>query len=91
MLQAHDQRHVDEHSEERTIFIPTESVTSTKFDLTEQDKKVLYKSGRAAAQEFLKKWDFNDYKLKFRERTETPYKYYERISEQNIEDTTLYH
>lgn len=91
MLQAHDQRHVDEHSEERTIFIPTESVTSTKFDLTEQDKKVLYKSGRAAAKEFLKKWDFNDYKLKFRERTETPYKYYEAIREHNTEDITLYH
>ncbi|WP_042137647.1 patatin-like phospholipase family protein [Paenibacillus sp. FSL P4-0081] len=67
MLQAHDQRHVDKHAEERTIFIPTGKVTTTKFELTEEDKHFLLSSGHAAADKFLETWDFEDYKHKFRE------------------------
>ncbi|RPE06759.1 patatin-like phospholipase family protein [Paenibacillus polymyxa] len=67
MLQAHDQRHVDEHAEERTVFIPTGKVTTTKFDLTEEDKHSLLSSGYAAAEKFLETWDFEAYKHKFRE------------------------
>lgn len=67
MLQAHDQRHVDEHTEERTVFIPTGKITTTKFDLTEEDKHTLLSSGYAAAENFLKSWDFKAYKHKFRE------------------------
>ncbi|WP_416367218.1 patatin-like phospholipase family protein [Paenibacillus sanfengchensis] len=72
MLQAHDQRHVDEHSEERSVFIPTGSVTTTEFDLSEEDKETLLVSGRVAAEQFLKKWDFAAYKRKFREKESGP-------------------
>ncbi|MBB6020244.1 NTE family protein [Paenibacillus sp. JGP012] len=67
MLQAHDQRHADEHTEERTVFIPTGKVTTTKFDLTEEDQNFLLSSGHAAAEKFLEHWDFEMYKKKFRE------------------------
>lgn len=66
MLQAHDQRHVDEHAENRTIFIPTGSVTTTKFDLTEEDQLFLMQSGQESAQNFLEQWDFDLYKGTYR-------------------------
>ncbi|WP_042214141.1 patatin-like phospholipase family protein [Paenibacillus borealis] len=67
MLQAHDQRHVDKHAEVRTVFIPTGKVTTTKFELTEEDKHFLLTSGHTAADKFLETWDFEAYKHKFRE------------------------
>ncbi|MGY4761615.1 patatin-like phospholipase family protein [Paenibacillus caseinilyticus] len=67
MLQAHDQRHVDSHAENRTIFIPTGNVTTTKFDLTEEDKEFLLHSGTQAALSFLEGWNFERYKVRFRE------------------------
>ena len=66
MYQAHDLRHVDKHSEVRTIFIPTGIITSTKFSLSEDDQKFLYDSGYHAAQKFINNWDFEDYKTKYR-------------------------
>lgn len=66
MLQAHDIRHVDKHSEVRTIFIPTGTITSTKFSLSKRDQKFLYESGYHAAHKFLETWDFEDYKTKYR-------------------------
>nr|WP_254639683.1 patatin-like phospholipase family protein [Cohnella sp. GbtcB17] len=66
MLQAHDQRHVDKHSESRTIFIPTDKVATTKFDLTEYDQAWLMESGQRAAQSFLESWNFETYKREFR-------------------------
>lgn len=48
-------------------FIPTGKVTTTKFELTEEDKHFLLSSGHAAADKFLETWDFEDYKHKFRE------------------------
>ncbi|WP_430108644.1 patatin-like phospholipase family protein [Paenibacillus sp. B1-33] len=66
MLQAHDQRHVDKHSESRTIFIPTHKVVTTKFDLTEYDQAWLMESGQRAAQSFLASWNFEKYKREFR-------------------------
>lgn len=66
MYQAHDIRHVDKHSEVRTIFIPTGTITSTQFSLSARDQKFLYESGYEAAQKFLKTWDFEDYKKSYR-------------------------
>ncbi|WP_340030477.1 hypothetical protein NSQ20_17990 [Paenibacillus sp. FSL K6-1122] len=67
MLQAHDQRHVDEHTEERTMFIPTGKVTTTKFNLTEEDQRFLLQSGHVTATKFLESWNFETYKNKFRQ------------------------
>lgn len=66
MYQAHDIRHVDKHSEVRTIFIPTGTITSTNFSLSERDQKFLYESGYQAAEKFLKTWDFDKYKAEYR-------------------------
>lgn len=91
MLQAHHQRHVDKHSEERSVFIPTESVTTTKFDLTEEDKQTLLTSGRIAAERILEKWDFEEYKRKFREKKakEPAHDYF--ILEEREQELTVYH
>lgn len=67
MYQAHDIRYVDKHSEVRTIFIPTGSIASTQFSLSERDQKFLYTSGCQAAEKFLKTWNFEEYKTKYRD------------------------
>lgn len=71
MYQAHDIRYVGKHSEVRTIFIPTGSITSTQFSLSESDQKFLYESGYQAAQKFLETWNFDDYKKKYRDTPTT--------------------
>ncbi|MCU5584211.1 patatin-like phospholipase family protein [Bacillus toyonensis] len=67
MYQAHDIRHVDKHSEVRTIFIPTGCITSTQFTLSESEQKFLYESGYQAAQKFLDTWNFEKYKKIYRD------------------------
>ncbi|ETT65378.1 phospholipase [Paenibacillus sp. FSL R7-277] len=93
MLQAHDQRHVDEHAEERTVFIPTREVTTTKFDLTDADKQFLLTSGHTAAEKFLSTWDFEAYKHKFRDKNATSPvpAYYSDEPQSAQEDSVLYH
>ncbi|SFE25115.1 NTE family protein [Paenibacillus algorifonticola] len=91
MLQAHDQRHVDEHSEERTIFIPTGTITTTKFDLTESDKQALLVFGQEAAEKFLGKWDFEQYKHKFREKENAAAISLLPDDSQRHGETTVYH
>jgi len=66
MAQAHDMRHVDKHSEVRTIFIPTETVTSTQFSLSESEQKFLYEAGYNAAKKFFRTWNFDEYKQQYR-------------------------
>ncbi|UHA73788.1 patatin-like phospholipase family protein [Paenibacillus sp. 481] len=66
MLRAHDKRHVDQHTEKRTVFIPTEEVSSIQFDLAEEDKMYLYESGKTSAQSFLTTWSFDNYVRSFR-------------------------
>ena len=53
---------------ERTIFIDTDSVRPTQFDLSDEDRELLYREGRRAATEFLdgdergqEPWDFARY------------------------------
>jgi NTE family protein len=62
MLQAHDLRHMNEETNKRTIKIPTGGITSTDFELNEDEIKFLYKSGYSSAKEFLSRWDFGQYK-----------------------------
>jgi NTE family protein len=53
MMQAHDQRYIDKQHAVRTVFIPTEGISAAKFDLSEQEREWLYKSGEAAAKQFM--------------------------------------
>ncbi|MBO1579476.1 patatin-like phospholipase family protein [Bacillus sp. XF8] len=67
MMQAHDLRHLDKESKARTITIPTGTITSTKFQLTTDEKEWLYQSGFNAAEKFLKSWNFKTYINRFRQ------------------------
>lgn len=64
MLQAHDLRHMNEETIERTIQIPTGHINATDFELNEDEIDFLYKSGYTSAKEFLANWDFEQYKIK---------------------------
>ena len=65
----YDRMHIDEQNAvERTIFIDTDAVRPTQFDLSDEDRELLYRKGRKAATEFLdgdergqEPWDFRRY------------------------------
>lgn len=60
---AHDQMHLDDAcTQKRTIFVDTFDIHATNFDITREQQRKLYESGRAAAQKFLKTWDYATYK-----------------------------
>lgn len=58
----------NEKDVERTVIIPTVGVDSTEFDIPKEKGLRLYKSGYNSAAEFLSKWDFNKYLIKFYKR-----------------------
>lgn len=68
MIQAHDLRHMNEETIERTILIPTDGFTTTDFELKEDEIDFLSTSGYTSAKEFLSKWDFEQYKAKRMQR-----------------------
>jgi NTE family protein len=62
MASAHDQMHLDDPCViRRTIFVDTGKVKATDFDLGPEKQAALYESGRRAATDFLKTWDFDAY------------------------------
>lgn len=62
MLQAHDLRYMSAETLERTIQIPTGTINTTDFKLTEKETAFLYQSGYEAAKKFLSQWDFEKHK-----------------------------
>jgi NTE family protein len=64
MLQAHDLRHLNEETKERTIQIPTGNINATDFNLNKDEIDFLYHSGYTSTKKFLTKWDFEQYKVK---------------------------
>ena len=66
MMEAHDRLYVESADFARTIPIPTLGVGTTAFDLSAERKLALYDSGRWAAEEFLKTWDFDAYITAYR-------------------------
>lgn len=65
MLQAHDQRHLEERDWVRTVAIPTLGVGTLEFDLSSQRKRELFAAGREAARRFLQTWSFPAYLAKY--------------------------
>lgn len=61
MLDAQDQIYVKKPDAVRTIFIPTFQIKATQFQITTEQKELLYHSGRAATQAFFATWDFDQY------------------------------
>lgn len=64
MLQAHDLRHLNEETNERTIKISSGNINTTDFELNEAEIDFLYKSGYTSTKNFLAKWDFEQHKIK---------------------------
>lgn len=69
----YDRMHIDSsHSVARTIFIDTAAVRPTNFDLSSEERELLYRKGRKAATDFLdgdheqEPWDFARYVARFR-------------------------
>ena len=59
----------------RTVMIPTLGVKTTEFDLSAERAEELYQSGVAAATDFFGRWDFADYKEKYRQQAEVRRRY----------------
>lgn len=56
MKDAHDSRYISRKHEKNIIFIPTEGVLSTEFDLSDERKQALFQVGEQSANEFFEKW-----------------------------------
>jgi NTE family protein len=69
MMEAHDRLYVEQANYARTIPINTLGVQTTQFSIDDDPelKRKLYESGRNAAAEFLKTWDFDAYIKTFRQ------------------------
>jgi NTE family protein len=69
MTNFHDQMYLDQPSVvDRTIFVDCGKLRATDFDLTDSDKRMLFDNGRAAAEKFLRTWNFDAYKAKYRKQ-----------------------
>jgi NTE family protein len=68
MMEAHDRLYVEQANYARTIPIDTLGVKTTQFSIDDDSglKQRLFQSGRDAAEEFLKTWDFKAYIETFR-------------------------
>ena len=66
MTDAHDKLYLERDSFVRTITISNLGVSYREFDLSVETQDALYESGRDAATEFLKTWDFEAAKAAFR-------------------------
>ncbi len=64
MMDAHDNRFIEEKNFDRTIVIPTLGIKSTDFAISREKKDALYKSGENAALKFFKGWDYHSYLMK---------------------------
>lgn len=62
LLNAYDQSHLDNPTTtSRTIFVDAGKVRTTDFNLSRQKREALRASGKKAAKEFLKAWDYEAY------------------------------
>ncbi|MFC7783373.1 patatin-like phospholipase family protein [Rossellomorea sp. GCM10028870] len=58
MKDAHDSRYISRKHEKNIIFIPTEGVLTTEFQLTPERKTELIRYGKSKAEAFLQKWTY---------------------------------
>lgn len=61
MMDAHDERFIEEHNEFRTIKISTMGVRTTDFDLSKEQNSLLFESGVRAANKFFQAWSYQSY------------------------------
>lgn len=80
MMDAHDNYHISKAKGDydRTIGILTvislnsvdKEIKTTDFDITQDESYELFKNGVEAAQNFLKTWNFEEWKMKYRSNTQ---------------------
>lgn len=58
MKDAHDARYISRKHASNIIFIPTEGVLTTEFQLTQEKKRELVELGEKRAQEFFSQWSY---------------------------------
>ncbi|PYI55074.1 patatin-like phospholipase family protein [Paenibacillus flagellatus] len=61
MMEAHDERYIEEKYRFRTIKIPTLGVRVTDFDIKPEKSLELYESGYASAKAYFQKWSHQHY------------------------------
>ncbi|MGD9678003.1 MAG: patatin-like phospholipase family protein [Vulcanibacillus sp.] len=66
MLEAHDEKHIEEKNYVRTILVPTMGVKTTDFNISKIKSEELFISGVKAGEKFFKQWDFAKYAIKYR-------------------------
>ena len=77
MMDAHDNYHISKSKGDydRTIGIPTvihlngieKEIKTTDFNITQKESQALYNRGEEAARRFLEKWDFDEWKKRYRQ------------------------
>jgi NTE family protein len=65
MLDAHDERYIEQHNRFRTIKIPTLGVPNTEFNLPKEKSLELYDSGFQASERFFKNWTMETYENEY--------------------------
>lgn len=60
-MEGRDEHDLAQRDWVRTVSIPTHGISATNFGLGKDQQLLLYNSGRQAALEFLKTWDFQRY------------------------------
>ncbi len=66
MLDAHDQRYIEQHNRFRTVKIQTLGVQVTDFNLSEERSLELYDAGYEAAERFFQKWTLQQYENEYK-------------------------
>lgn len=65
MMEAHDQRYIEDAHFARSILIPTLGVRTTDFNISYQQQQALFNSGVHAADKFFGDWDYPVFLQKF--------------------------
>jgi NTE family protein len=71
MMEAHDERYIEEHNRYRTIKIPTLGVSTTQFDLSDAVSMRLFESGYGAGKKFFEQWSISAYQKDFTKHVTT--------------------
>ncbi|MEW9049669.1 MAG: patatin-like phospholipase family protein [Neobacillus sp.] len=58
MMDAHDTRYISRKHAKNIIFVKTEGVVATEFNLTDEKKQLLLNLGKDSAQKFFKSWSY---------------------------------
>ncbi|WP_082053715.1 patatin-like phospholipase family protein [Gordoniibacillus kamchatkensis] len=65
MMDAHDDRYIDEANRFRTVKIPTHGVRVTQFDITPEQSAELFDAGRDSAGKFFTRWSHDMYEADY--------------------------